>query len=170
VRKLNDLAAKDEKLAKATIEELVLKADGTPFNLAAQIWNHNFYWEGMSGKEPKEPSGKLSAQMEKDFESFSKFKERFTSQSTSHFGSGWVWLSWDPKAHKLVISEGHDADNPLRLGYRPLAVIDVWEHAYYIDQRNDRGAYIQVWWKCVDWDKDCWVAVIESPLSIGVDG
>jgi Fe-Mn family superoxide dismutase len=152
VRKLNDLAAKDEKVAKLSLEELILNAEGVIYNLAAQIWNHNFYWAGMSRNGGGEPSGKLKEQIDADFGSFLKFKEKFTVVAANHFASGWVWLSWDPKNHKLVITEGHDAGNPIREGgFQPLMVIDVWEHAYYIDQRNNRGAYIDVWWECVDW-------------------
>jgi len=151
VRKLNGIAANDQKVAKSTIEELIMKAEGGVFNLAAQIWNHSFYWEGMSAEGGGKPSGKLGDQIAKDFGTYEKFKEQFTTSATNHFGSGWIWLSWDDKKGTLVISDGHDAQNPMRDQKKPLLTIDVWEHAYYIDYKNDRPAYINSWWNCVDW-------------------
>jgi len=155
VRKLNEIAASDPKVAKSSIEEIVINFEGKPYNMAAQIWNHNFYWDGMSKDGGGEPSstGSLGKQIAKDFGSFSKFREEFTKSAANHFGSGWIWLSWDPKNNKLVISEGHDAVNPLKNGLRPVLTIDVWEHAFYIDYKNDKASYIEVWWKCVDWKR-----------------
>ncbi|ETO20340.1 iron superoxide dismutase [Reticulomyxa filosa] len=105
----------------------------------------------MSAEGGGKPSGKLGDQIAKDFGSFEKFKEQFTASATNHFGSGWVWLSWDDKKGVLVITEGHDAQNPLKNHLKPILTIDVWEHAYYIDYKNDRPAYINAWWNCVDW-------------------
>jgi len=153
VRKLNDIAAKDTTVAKSSVEELVVKGTGKPFEMAAQIWNHSFYWDGMSKDGGEEPKGPLSDQITKDFGSFAKFKEQFTALANGHFGSGWIWLSWNPKTHKLVASEGHDAGNPLRDGLIPVLTIDVWEHAYYIDHKNNKPGYVEVWWKCVDWSR-----------------
>ncbi len=107
----------------------------------------------MSPNGGGDSTGTLAKAINRDFGSFSEFKKQFTARAGGHFGSGWVWLSVDPKnGNKLVITDGHDAFNPMRDGLRPVMCIDVWEHAYYIDQRNNRGAYIQVWWDCVNWD------------------
>jgi len=152
VRKLNDIAETKEDVAKSSLEDLVKNAEGPVFNLAAQIWNHDFYWQCLSPNGGGNPAKNIAKALEKDFESFAKFKEQFTARATAHFGSGWVWLSVDPKGNKLVISDGHDAVNPIKSGLKPILTIDVWEHAYYIDYRNDRAAYIAKFWDLINWD------------------
>ena len=80
------------------------------------------------------------------------FKEKFTQAATTLFGSGWTWLVSDKDGHLSIVSESN-AGNPLKKGLKPLLVIDVWEHAYYIDYRNRRVAFIETFWTLVDWQK-----------------
>ena len=87
-----------------------------------------------------------------NFGSAEAFKEQFTKAALGLFGSGWVWLAAD-KEGKLFILPESNAGNPLTKGYTPLLVIDLWEHAYYIDYRNRRAAYIEAFWKLVNWEK-----------------
>ena len=94
----------------------------------------------------------VAKQLVKDFGSVDKFIEAFEARAGGHFGSGWVWLSMNAEK-KLVITDGHDAFNPLRDGLSPVLTIDVWEHAYYIDQRNNRGAYIANFVSAINWAK-----------------
>ena len=96
------------------------------------------------------PSGELFTAIERDFGSFESFKEQFSTAAATLFGAGWAWLSKD-KTGKLVISKESNAGNPLRSGLTPILTIDVWEHAYYIDKRNLRPAYIEDFWKMVNW-------------------
>lgn len=94
---------------------------------------------------------KLVEALTESFGSVDTFKELFTKAALGLFGSGWVWLVMD-KEHKLSIVQESNAGNPLTKGLTPVMVIDVWEHAYYIDYRNRRAAYIEAFWKVVDWN------------------
>jgi len=150
VVKLNELA-KGTSLAKKSIEEIILTEKGKPFNLAAQIWNHTFYWECMAPSAGGKPTGKLLKAIEESFGSYDQFCQQFNNVAANHFGSGWAWLVREKESNKLSIIDTHDAGNPLTQDKLPLLTCDVWEHAYYIDKRNDRGAYIAAWWNVVDW-------------------
>jgi Fe-Mn family superoxide dismutase len=152
VTKLNAAAKTNESLAKKTIEDLIHTEKGPIFNLAAQIWNHTFFWNSLSPNGGGEPKGKIAEAIDHSFGSFSKFKEEFTAIAAGHFGSGWAWLVKDPKTGKLQVTQTHDAACPLTDGLVPILACDVWEHAYYIDFRNDRLAYINAFWNAVNWD------------------
>ena len=149
VNNLNRLI-KDTEFAEMTLEEIIRKSDGSIFNNASQVYNHNFYFNGISSKKSL-PSYTLAEQIERDFGSMEQFKERFLQTSVSLFGSGWVWLSMN-KEDKLIIEERSNADNPIVDENRPLLTCDVWEHAYYIDYRNARAEYLEKWWELVNWD------------------
>lgn len=136
---------------KLSLEEIIKKSPGGIFNNAAQIWNHTFYWNCLSPKGGKEPSGKLAAAIIKDFGSFAKFKEQFTNAAVTLFGSGWAWLVKNPDG-RLAIEATSNAGNPLKEGKKALLTCDVWEHAYYIDYRNARAKYVEAFWNLVNWD------------------
>jgi len=134
----------------ASLEEIVLKADGGIFNNGAQVWNHSFYWQCLSPTGGGQADGALLQAIIRDFGSYQTFKEQFTTAAATLFGAGWVWLSKDTSG-KLHITKESNAGNPLKQGLKPLLTIDVWEHAYYIDKRNLRPAYIEDFWKLVNW-------------------
>ena len=133
-----------------SLEEIVKTADGGIFNNAAQVYNHDFYFTGMSG-EATAPSDALIKALEAQFESVDAFKEAFLGTAAKLFGSGWVWLCRDNDG-KLLIKSYSNADNPLLDGLTPLMTCDVWEHAYYIDYRNARPAYLEKWWELINWN------------------
>ena len=134
-----------------SLEEIVKKSDGGIFNNAAQIWNHTFYFNGFSPDGGGKPKGKLAEMIDERFGSFDKFVQEFNDLGASTFGSGWVWLVQN-KAGNLELVNTFNAGNPLTDGYTPLLTCDVWEHAYYVDTRNDRGAYLKNFWNIVNWD------------------
>lgn len=136
-----------EKLA---LEQIVLESDGVLFNNAAQAWNHALFFESLSPKPQRLPSGVLMVAMQQKWESFDNFCKEFNEAASTLFGSGWVWLACDKDGHLYIISE-QNAGNPLRDGLIPILVLDVWEHAYYIDYRNRRVDFISAFWKIVDW-------------------
>jgi Fe-Mn family superoxide dismutase len=151
VDNLNKLVAGKPEENKS-LEELIKTTEGPVFNNAAQIWNHTFYWNCLSPKSgSRTPSGKVKDLIDKQWGSFDKFKEEFTTTCLGVFGSGWGWLSVD-NAGKLHIEKGPGADNPMRHGKKPLLTCDVWEHAYYIDYRNERNRYVNSFWDIVNWD------------------
>jgi Fe-Mn family superoxide dismutase len=137
--------------ANLPLEEIVKKAPlGPIFNNAAQIWNHTFYWNCLSPNGGGEPGGALADQVKADFGSFQQFREKFTASAVGLFGSGWAWLVRNADG-RLTIETAGNAGTPLRDGKTPLLTCDVWEHAYYIDYRNARPAYVDAFWKLVDW-------------------
>lgn len=116
------------------------------FNAAAQAWNHTFYWHSMSPDGGGEPDGALRTAVEASFGSVDAMLAKFANDAAANFASGWGWLvcdpTGDPTEGSLSIIQTDDAATPLVGHLRPLLVIDVWEHAYYLDRFNDRRAYI----------------------------
>ena len=137
--------------ASKSLEEVILSSEGGVFNNAAQIWNHTFYWNSMKPNGGGKPTGELLQAIERDFGSFEKFCEEFTTAATTQFGSGWAWLVQDKG--KLAVTKTGNADLPMKHGQKALLTIDVWEHAYYIDFRNLRPKYIETFLtKLANWD------------------
>lgn len=143
-----------------TLVRLSAKGEGgltrEVFNNAAQIWNHNFYWRGLrpvgAPESANEPRGALKAAIDRQFGGVDKLLAQIQRDATSLFGSGWVWLSMDQQG-RLSLQSTSNADTPLTDGLRPLWVIDVWEHAYYVDQRNKRAAHVAAVLKhLINWD------------------
>lgn len=147
VETLNRLLAQQNFTAHS-LEEIIKIAHGSGamglFNNAAQAWNHSFFWESMT-PSPSSPGSLVSSAVSLAFGSLDKLKDRFIAEGTSHFGSGWVWLV--SKGGTLDIVSTHDAISPvLEEGTTPLLACDVWEHAYYIDYRQDRAKWLAQWW------------------------
>lgn len=134
-----------------SLEEIVCKADGTVFNNAGQILNHNLYFTQLRApRKDNRPSGNIAEAIDRDFGSFDKFKTEFTQKAVTLFGSGWTWLSVDCDGH-LVITQETNAGNPVTRGLCPLMCFDVWEHAYYVDYQNRRADHIAALWQIIDW-------------------
>jgi Fe-Mn family superoxide dismutase len=137
-------------MADKSLEEIIAAATGGVFNNAAQVWNHSFYWKCMTPGGGGAPSGELAAAIDRDFGSFDAFKEQFAKAGATLFGSGWTWLVAEGGA--LKITQTSNADLPLKHGQTALLTMDVWEHAYYVDYRNARPAYIEAFLnELVDW-------------------
>ena len=135
-----------------SLEDIVLKAPaGGVFNNAAQVWNHTFYFNCMAPGAGGEPTGAVADAINAAFGSFAEFKEKFSTSAATNFGSGWTWLVKKADGSLAIVNTGN-AGCPLTDGDKPLLTIDVWEHAYYIDKRNARPAYIESWWNLVNWD------------------
>ncbi len=157
---LNAALEKDASLAKKSIEEILGNLDSigdsalrtTIRNNGGGFYNHNLYFSTMAPDGAKSPSGKLDAQIKKDFGSLDSLKDAMGKAALSRFGSGWAFLSVG-KDGKLTVSSYPNQDNPLMdKGGTPILGIDVWEHAYYLKYKNLRGDYIKSFWNVVDWD------------------
>lgn len=149
VNKLNGLIEGTQWTNKS-LEEMIKEADGAIFNNAAQVWNHTFYWHCLSPNGGGQPMDALADAMNKQFGSFDNFKNTMTEKATGHFGSGWAWLVRNADG-ELAITTTDNANNPMRNGQQPLLTCDVWEHAYYIDTRNNRAKYVDQFWHLVNW-------------------
>lgn len=134
-----------------SLEDIIVKSSGPIFNNAAQVWNHTFYWNSLSPNGGGEPTGALTNVINRSFGSFEKFKEEFTKCAVTTFGSGWAWLVKNADGSLALVSTSN-AGCPLTSGQTPLLTCDVWEHAYYIDYRNARPAYLEAFWALVNWD------------------
>ena len=130
-----------------SLEDVVIRAardgDKKLFNNAAQAWNHSFFWVCMT-PDKAAPAGDLAAAIAASFGGLEGLKTKFVEEGGAHFGSGWVWLAADG-AGALSIVQTHDGENLLTRDLTPLLVCDLWEHAYYVDYRNDRAAYLKAW-------------------------
>ena len=138
------------EFADSSLEDIVRGAQGPMFNNAAQVWNHTFYWNGLSPDGGGEPAGAVGDAIVHAFGSFDAFKEQFIKSAIGNFGSGWTWLVKNAGGDVEIVNTD-DADSALKTA-TPLLTLDVWEHAYYIDKRNARPAYIESWWNLVNWD------------------
>jgi len=147
---LNNLIAGTE-FENMPLESIIQKSDGGVFNNAAQVWNHTFYWNCLSPNGGGDPSGAIADAINSTFGSFEKFKEEFTAACVTNFGSGWTWLVKNSDG-TIEIVKTSNAGCPLTDGVTPLMTCDVWEHAYYIDYRNARPAYVGAFWNLINWD------------------
>ena len=145
VKNLNNLI-EGSKFETMTLEEIIKNSEGAIFNNAAQVWNHTFYWNCMTSDIDSMPQSLLLKAIERDFGSFENFKHLFIKQAATIFGSGWLWLVKDNNG-KLLLMQTSNAETPLtHEGLKPLLTCDVWEHAYYLDQQNQRLAYLNDYW------------------------
>lgn len=150
VTNLNKLIVGTE-FENLTLEEIVKKSSGGIFNNAAQVWNHTFYWKCLRAPGGAGPSGALLEAINKNFGSFDSFKEKFSQTAITTFGSGWAWLVKGANG-TLTLESTSNAGTPLQQGKNAILTCDVWEHAYYIDKKNLRPAYVEDFWKLVNWD------------------
>jgi superoxide dismutase, Fe-Mn family len=127
------------------------RGDKGLFNNSAQIWNHSFFWQCLAPQGSTSPSGRLKDMIDSDFGGQQQLLEKLATESANHFASGWGWLILNNG--KLEVTSLHDADTPVAHGMTPLLTIDVWEHAYYIDYRNERPRFLKsVLENIVNWD------------------
>ena len=135
----------------ASLEDIIMKAEGPLFNNAAQVWNHTFFWNSLSPNGGGQPTGAIADRIAADFGGYDAFRAQITDAGLTQFGSGWAWLV--EKDGKLAIMKTPNADLPMKHGAKALFTIDVWEHAYYIDSRNARAKFIEVVLdKLINWE------------------
>ena len=151
VTNLNNLVPGTD-FESSSLEEIITTAPaGGLFNNAAQVWNHTFYWNGLSPDGGGEPKGALLDAINSAFGSFSAFKDKFSTSAATNFGSGWTWLVKQSDGGVAIVNTSN-AGNPMTDGKQPILTCDVWEHAYYIDYRNARPKYVEAFWNLVNWD------------------
>ena len=121
------------------------------FNNAAQVWNHSFYWQCMKANGGGQPNGKIADMIASDFGGMDQFVTQFKQAGATQFGSGWAWLIEENEHLKIVKTA--NADTPIAQNLKPLLVVDVWEHAYYLDYQNRRPDYLTAFMdNLVNWD------------------
>ena len=155
VNKTNEFVGAKPDLSGASLVDVVRNAkqngENKLFNNSAQLWNHSFFWQCLSA-EKQRPSGKLAQLIDEGFGGVEPLLRKLGDEAVNHFSNGWAWLVLD--RDQLKITSLHDADTPLvHDGMVPLFTLDVWEHAYYIDYRNERPKFVtSVLSNIVNWD------------------
>jgi Fe-Mn family superoxide dismutase len=153
--KTNDAVQSRQDLSGASLVEIIRKArqesDNKLFNNSAQAWNHSFFWQCLR-PEKQQPTGRLSEMIDSEFGGVEPMLQKLGEEAVNHFSNGWAWLVLD--RDQLKITSLHDADTPLvHDDMVPLFTLDVWEHAYYIDYRNERPKFVtSVLSNIVNWD------------------
>lgn len=154
--KKTNAALKERADAPKSLEEVVRLAarekDRTLFNNAAQAWNHGFFWQSLAAEPAGEPKGEFRRAIDNAFGSVSAFVDEARSRGEGHFGSGWLWLVADAQG-ALALEDLHDASTPIvDAKVTPLFTCDLWEHAYYLDYKNDRAKFLASFFdKLVNW-------------------
>jgi Fe-Mn family superoxide dismutase len=120
------------------------------FNLAGHV-NHSVFWPNMSPDGGDKPDGELAAAIDEHFGSFDGFRTHFTASATGIQGSGWAILAWDSLGQKLIICQLYDHQGNLPAGISPLLMLDMWEHAFYLQYRNVKPDYVKAWWNIINW-------------------
>ncbi len=156
--KTNALIAGKKELENKTIEEILSKLEKIPKEIRTALtnqgggyYNHCLFFEMMAPDAGGEPTGELHTAIDKTFGSFEAFKKQFSDAAMNRFGSGWAWLVLDKK--KLLITSTANQDTPISQGQKPILLLDVWEHSYYLRYFNKRADYVQAWWNVVNWKK-----------------
>ena len=135
-----------------TLTDILFAAEPGPlFDHAAEVWNHTFYWQSMTPDPDTTPSAELAGVLAGTFGSMQGLRDAFLSASVDAFGSAWAWLVIDADAGPRIVVTA-DAYTPLTGGLIPLLACDLWEHAHYLDYPADRAAYVQAWWRLVNWE------------------
>ena len=137
------------------LEDIVMMSAGFDqpvFNNAAQAWNHTCFWMCMSPSGGGLPGGRLMSDIVAKWGSFEAFRDAFIAKAAGNFGSGWTWLVLNPETGLEIVNTSN-AETPLASDDIPLMVVDVWEHAYYIDYRNARVDFVRAFLdRLVDWN------------------
>ena len=151
VNKLNELQ-KGTEFENLELEEVIKKAQGGIYNQAAQIWNHTFFWNCMKPQGGGAPTGALAAAINAKWGSLDAFKTAFVNSAVGNFGSGWTWLVKKADGSIDIVNTGA-AGCPMTTGDKALLTVDVWEHAYYIDYRNARQKFVEVFFSTLaNWE------------------
>ncbi len=120
------------------------------FNLGGHT-NHSIFWTNMSPEGGDKPTGELAAAIDEHFGSFDKFRAHFTNNAMTIMGSGWSILAYDTIGKKLIIVQLYDQQGNVPVGIVPLLMLDMWEHAFYLQYKNVKADYVNAWWNVVDW-------------------
>ena len=140
----------EEAAVSGDVANVNLIEKNLAFNLAGHK-NHTIFWKNLAPADGQEPQGELKAAIDDQFGSFDGFKKVFTAVATGVQGSGWAVLAWDPLGKRLATFQFYDHQGNLPTTVYPLVLLDMWEHAFYLDYLNVKGDYVKAWWNVVNW-------------------
>ena len=139
-----------EARAKDSLGAVNLYEKNLAFNLGGHV-NHSVFWTNLSPDGGDKPTGELAAAIDEHFGSFDGFRAQFTATALGVQGSGWSILAWDSVGQRLLNVQLYDQQGNLPIGLVPLLMLDMWEHAFYLQYRNVKADYVKAWWDVVDW-------------------
>jgi Fe-Mn family superoxide dismutase len=158
VNNLNKALENYPELQKMSLLEICTSLDRIPEAIRTAVrnnsgghWNHSMFWKIMKKGGGGEPKGPLADAIQAAFGTFAEFKTKLSAAAMGRFGSGWAWLYLHDD--RLVVDSTPNQDSPLLTGGKPIMVIDVWEHAYYLKYQNRRNDYVEAWWNTLNWDQ-----------------
>jgi len=159
VNNLNKALEGHPQLSAKPIDQLLREINQVPENIRQAVINnggghanHSLFWEIMSGRGGGQPTGRLADAIQSTFGGFEKFRDLFSTNAATRFGSGWSWLVVD-EGGQLQAYSTPNQDSPCMRGHTPILGLDVWEHAYYLKYQNRRPDYIAAWWNVVNWSR-----------------
>ena len=159
VQKLKGALEKHPYLFDVPVDELLQNLKSVPEDIRAVVYNnagghanHSLFWSILKKNENGKPLGDLATALDGSFGSYETFRKEFQTAATSHFGSGWAWLSAAPLGN-LVIQTTPNQHSPLVDGFQPIIGLDLWEHAYYLNYQNRRPDYVEAFWKIINWEQ-----------------
>jgi superoxide dismutase, Fe-Mn family len=143
-----------EKLAAAresgNFDAINLYEKNLAFNLGGHV-NHSIFWQNLTPAGAGGPEGDIASAIDEFFGSFDAFQKQFSAAALGLQGSGWSVLAWDSIGQKLIVVQMYDQQNNLALGLVPVVMLDMWEHAFYLDYFNVKADYVKAWWNVVNW-------------------
>lgn len=173
VEKLNEALERQEVLQGKSIEQLLSDLQSVPLSVRKDVennggghFNHSMLWKILNPDKARRPFGKIQEAIVSEFGTFEGFQAEFSSQALDLFGSGYVWLCADEQA-RLSIRPLPNQTCPLSIGFTPLFLMDLWEHAYYLQHQNRREEYIETFWQVANWEEveSSWLAHLKKVRS-----
>lgn len=159
VDNLNNILADYPELQKMSLKELLANLENLPAaaqtpirNNGGGVFNHELYFDSMKCPVGQGPTGSLEEAVIRDFGSIPQWKEQMKQAAVTKFGSGWAWLLADGNGI-LTIQQTANQDVPDLTVYTPVFLVDVWEHAYYLQYQNRRPDYVEGWFDLINWKK-----------------
>jgi Fe-Mn family superoxide dismutase len=151
VKGLNDTLEKiDAARDQGDFGAIVGLEKSLAFNLGGHI-GHSMFWQNLSPDGGDKPQGELAAAIDQQFGSFDGFRAYFTAAATTIQGSGWALLSWDTLGQRLLVHQLYDHQGQTPPSQIPLVILDMWEHAFYLQYKNVKPDYVRSWWNVVNW-------------------
>lgn len=144
-------ALEAERNGEANPDRLRALSKNLAFNLGGHT-NHSIFWKNMAPNAGGDPTGEIAEAINRDFGSFEAFKKQFSGVATGLQGSGWAVLGYDHIAGRLIIQQLTDQQGNVSVDFTPVLMLDMWEHAFYLQYKNVKADYVKAWWNVVNWD------------------
>ena len=144
-------ALEEERNGEANPDRLRALSKNLAFNLGGHT-NHSIFWKNMAPNAGGTPTGAIAEAIDRDFGSFEAFKKQFSGVATGLQGSGWAVLGYDHIAGRLIIQQLTDQQGNISVDFTPVLMLDMWEHAFYLQYKNVKADYVEAWWNVVNWD------------------